>query len=212
MDPILRLAKKYKIDIIEDAACGFGSFYKGKHVGNFGSAGCFSFHPRKSITTGEGGMITAKNKSLIKKLSSLRDHGASISDHQRHKGNKPYLLPDFSYAGYNQRMTDIQAALGLEQMKRAHKILKERRKLAAIYNDELKNNTLLKIPYVPKNFSHGYQSYPCIFGFDDLTIKNVKKINKKEIGLWNNYKNAGISTRPATHAVHMLDFYHKNIL
>ena len=78
MDPILRLAKKYKIDIIEDAACGFGSFYKGKHVGNFGSAGCFSFHPRKSITTGEGGMITAKNKSLIKKLSSLRDHGASI--------------------------------------------------------------------------------------------------------------------------------------
>ena len=91
MEPILELAKKYNLIVIEDAACGFGSYYKGIHVGNFGDAGCFSFHPRKAITTGEGGMITTKSDSLSRKLNRLRDHGAETSDLQRHLGKKPYL-------------------------------------------------------------------------------------------------------------------------
>src|SRR5210317_1468016 len=78
------IAKKHNLKIIEDAACGFGSRYKGQHVGTFGDTGCFSFHPRKAITTGEGGMITTNNTVLAEKLRCLRDHGAAMSDLQRH--------------------------------------------------------------------------------------------------------------------------------
>ena len=92
---ILQLAEKYNLFIIEDAACGFGSKYHGQHVGSFGKTGCFSFHPRKAITTGEGGMITTNDDNLAKELRSLRDHGASITDFQRHNGAKPYLLADY---------------------------------------------------------------------------------------------------------------------
>ncbi len=94
--------------MIEDAACGFGATYGGRHVGNFGDAGAFSFHPRKAITTGEGGMVTTANDDLATKVQQLRDHGAVMSDLQRHLGPKPYLLADHVHAGYNQRMTDMQ--------------------------------------------------------------------------------------------------------
>ena len=100
--------KKHNLWLIEDAACGFGATYDGKHVGHFGSAGVFSFHPRKAITTGEGGMVTTSDASLATKIQQLRDHGAVLSDLQRHLGPKPYLLADHIHAGYNQRMTDIQ--------------------------------------------------------------------------------------------------------
>ena len=123
MDEIIKIANKYKITIIEDAACGLGSFYKDIHVGNFGITGCFSFHPRKSVTTGEGGMITTNDSKLAEKLRILRDHGAQVSDFQRHHGAKPYILPEFPMAGFNFRMTDIQGALGFSQMQRIKKIL-----------------------------------------------------------------------------------------
>ena len=84
------------------------------------------FHPRKSITTGEGGMITTNDDALARKLRSMRDHGAAISDYQRHHGSKPFLLPEFPYAGFNYRMTDIQASIGVTQMNRANKIVNER--------------------------------------------------------------------------------------
>ena len=88
-----------------------GATYNGQHVGYFGDIGAFSFHPRKAITTGEGGMITTSSESLAEKMRQLRDHGATQSDLQRHLGSKPYLLADHAHAGYNQRMTDLQAAL-----------------------------------------------------------------------------------------------------
>ena len=130
MDSILKLANKYGLLVLEDAACGFGSKYKHQHVGTFGDAGCFSFHPRKAITTGEGGMITTNDDVLAGKLRRLRDHGAAMTDLQRHQGLKPYLLADHPIAGYNQRMTDLQGALGLAQMERADEILEERKTLA----------------------------------------------------------------------------------
>ena len=89
MDPINALAKKHNLWVVEDAACGFGSLYHGKHVGTLGDTGCFSFHPRKAITTGEGGMVTTSNAQLAEKIQRLRDHGAAISDLQRHLGPKP---------------------------------------------------------------------------------------------------------------------------
>ena len=99
MDPILALAKKHNLFVVEDAACGFGSKYKEKHVGNFGDTGCFSFHPRKAITTGEGGMITTNDDELAEKIKRLRDHGAAMTDLQRHLGAKPYLA-DHPDAGF----------------------------------------------------------------------------------------------------------------
>ena len=130
MGSISLIAKKYNLKIIEDAACGFGSCYKGQHVGTLGDTGCFSFHPRKAITTGEGGMITTNSSNIAEKLRCLRDHGAAISDLQRHLGAKPYLLADHPEAGFNQRMTDIQAAIGSAQMDRAQSIVFERQKIS----------------------------------------------------------------------------------
>ncbi len=207
MEPILELAKKYNLIVIEDAACGFGSYYKGIHVGNFGDAGCFSFHPRKAITTGEGGMITTKSDSLSRKLNRLRDHGAETSDLQRHLGKKPYLLADHPDAGFNQRMTDIQAALGSSQMDRANQISKERKRLAKIYDEELAAVSWLQLPSAPEGYDHGYQSYPCIFTPEKITKKNIVKINQGRNSFMNQLLAKGISTRPATHAVHMLKYY-----
>ena len=163
MDEIMKIANKHKLIVIEDAACGLGSFYKNMHVGNFGMTGCFSFHPRKSITTGEGGMITTNDNSLAKRIRILRDHGAEISDFQRHNGPKPYLLPEFPEAGFNFRMTDIQGALGLSQMLRLQKILDERINIARKYDKAFSTLDWLNTPKYSSNYIHGYQSYPCIF-------------------------------------------------
>ena len=132
MDAINAIAQRHGLWVVEDAACGFGATLGGRHVGTLGHTGCFSFHPRKAITTGEGGMITTNDAQLAERLRCLRDHGAAISDLQRHMGPRPYLLADHREAGYNQRMTDMQAALGAAQMQRADAIVSERRDLAAL--------------------------------------------------------------------------------
>ncbi len=216
MNPILKLAEKYNLKVIEDAACGFGSHYNKKHVGTMGDAGVFSFHPRKAITTGEGGMITTQDKGLAEKIRCLRDHGAATSDLQRHLGPRPYLLADHPEAGYNQRMTDIQGALGSSQMDRAKDIINERRKIAEKYNRAFSNIDWLKTPSEKKNFLHGYQSYPCIFDPNLLislsNVPSLEEINNtnKNRNLWmEKLQNEGIGTRPATHAVHLLSYYKK---
>lgn len=207
MDEIIKIANKYKITIIEDAACGLGSFYKNIHVGNFGITGCFSFHPRKSVTTGEGGMITTNDSKLAEKIRILRDHGAQISDFQRHYGAKPYILPEFPMAGYNFRMTDIQGALGFSQMQRIKKILDERIKIAKKYDSELSNLSWLKIPSYNKYIKHGYQSYPCFFNISKISENNINLIHKIRNTYMEKLEARGIATRPATHAVHMLKYY-----
>jgi len=209
MDPISQLAKRHNLCIVEDAACGFGSLYNGQHVGKFSEAGCFSFHPRKSVTTGEGGMITTDNDVLAKKLRRLRDHGAEMTDLQRHLGQKPYLLADHSDAGYNQRMTDLQAALGSAQMDRAHDIIKERRRLAKIYDEAFSGLTWLKTPAHVDKCEHSYQSYPCLFEPEEIALDSVSRINLARNDFMDKLQKNGISTRPATHAVHMLSFYKK---
>lgn len=207
MDKIMEVAKSRNIKIVEDAACGFGSKLNNIHVGNFGDTGCFSFHPRKAITTGEGGMVTTNDYELSKKIRRLRDHGAEISDLQRHLGPKPFLLADHPDAGYNQRMTDIQGALGSAQMDRSEDIVKERQNLAAIYNDAFQDLNWLQTPKYGANIEHGYQSYPCLYMPNEISIDNITEINKKRNKWMEDLQEKGISTRPATHAVHMLDFY-----
>lgn len=209
MDPILAFARKYDLWVVEDAACGFGARYNGKHVGGFGDTGCFSFHPRKAITTGEGGMITSRDNVLMDKVRRLRDHGAAMSDLQRHMGARPYLLADHPDAGYNQRMTDIQAALGAAQMERAAAIVSERQRLAAVYDDAFANIEWLRTPTVGDRFEHGYQSYPCMFEPDSVISGRIDSVNSARNSWMDNLQKLGVATRPATHAVHMLEFYKK---
>ena len=207
MDPIMKIAKKHHLWVLEDSACGFGATYNGKHVGCFGDAGVFSFHPRKAITTGEGGMVTTANESLSTKIKQLRDHGAVLSDLQRHLGPKPYLLADHIHAGYNQRMTDIQGALGSTQMDRATDIVLERKRIAARFDDAFSHLDWLITPFMGDKYGHGYQSYPCLFKSDDISIKNISDINRSRNNWMESLQKRGISTRPATHALHMLSFY-----
>lgn len=201
------IAQKYNLKVIEDAACGFGSKINNQHVGSFGDVGCFSFHPRKAITTGEGGMVTTNNEELAEKIRVLRDHGAVVSDLQRHLGPKPYLLADHVEAGYNQRMTDIQAALGLAQMLRANDILNERSKIAEMYRFGLKDCKHVILPSQIDSYTNGYQSFPCIFNSLQLNYENVNEIEiSRNAFMEDLYKN-GISTRPATHSVVSLSYY-----
>jgi perosamine synthetase len=207
MDPILALAREHKLWVVEDAACGFGSRYKGRHVGSFGDAGCFSFHPRKAITTGEGGMVTTNSEELITRVRRLRDHGAAMSDLQRHLGARPYLLADHPDAGYNQRMTDIQAALGAAQMDRAAAIVSERQRLAAVYDRAFAGLSWLRTPTCAEGYEHGYQSYACMFQPEEVVPQSIPRINEARNQWMDELLRAGVSTRPATHAVHMLTFY-----
>jgi len=204
---IIDIADKYKLFIIEDAACGFAAKYDGIHVGNFGNTGCFSFHPRKAITTGEGGMITTNDDALADKLRAMRDHGASVSDLQRHLGNKPYLLPEFPYLGFNYRMTDIQASIGSTQMDRAHEIHGLRTYWAKRYDQELEQLNWLKIPIYNGIFVHGFQAYVCLFNNLNMINENINEINRSRNNFMEYLMEKGISTRPGTHAVHMLKFY-----
>jgi perosamine synthetase len=216
MNSISAIARRYQLWVVEDAACGFGSRYYRQHVGVQGDTGCFSFHPRKAITTGEGGMITTQRADVADKLRRLRDHGAAMSDLQRHFGARPYLLADHPDAGYNQRMTDLQAALGSTQMDRAESIITERQRLASRYDQAFSDLDWLQTPAKLAGYTHGYQSYPCLF--QPMRAKaNARAGDTAEIKAINEARNAwmdqlhqqGISTRPATHAVHMLSFYQK---
>jgi perosamine synthetase len=207
MAPVLDFAGKNNLWVVEDAACGFGSRYQGQHVGTLGQTGVFSFHPRKAITTGEGGMITTQDDDLAAKLRRLRDHGAAITDLQRHLGARPYLLADHLDAGYNQRMTDFQAALGSAQMDRAPAIVQERQRLASRYDHAFSGLPWLKTPLHQKGYEHGYQSYACLFQPEAITPSSVAGINQQRNEWMDKLQTAGVSTRPATHAVHMLTFY-----
>ena len=207
MDPIVKLAKKYNLLIVEDAACGFGSMYHGNHVGTFGNAGCFSFHPRKAITTGEGGMVTTNDATLAEKIRRLRDHGAAMTDLQRHNGARPYLLADHPVAGYNQRMTDLQGSLGSAQMDRADDIVFERRRIAKKYDIAFENLDWLKTPLNKVGYDHGYQSYACFFEPEVINENSVPRINGMRNTWMDKLQKDGVSTRPATHAVHMLSYY-----
>jgi len=209
MNKILELKEKHNLKVIEDSACGFGAYYNGIHTGNFGDIGCFSFHPRKAITTGEGGIITTQNENTANKLRSLRDHGAETSDLQRHSGSQPFLLPDFKMLGYNYRMTDIQAALGIGQLNRSSESLNERRRIAKIYDEFINNISWLRNIKFEDKFVNGFQSYVCLFEPEKIDMKNIDMINKMRNEFMKYLFDNGISTRPGTHAVHIQEYYSK---
>ena len=201
MDAIRAIAGE--IPLIEDAACAAGSGYKGKPAGSLGTMGCFSFHPRKSVTTGEGGMLTTNDDVLAELCGNLRNHGASISEEQRHHGPRPYILPDFNLLGFNYRMTDLQGAVGVVQIQRLDEFIKERAKWADYYKQELAGLSWLKLPEFSSDYQHGWQS------FVTLIDESCSPIKRNE--LMEALQQKGISTRPGTHAVHMLSYYQRTM-
>jgi dTDP-4-amino-4,6-dideoxygalactose transaminase len=207
MHGVLALAARHHLWVVEDAACGFGARVGGRHCGTFGDAGCFSFHPRKAITTGEGGMITTARPEIAAKTASLRDHGASRTDLARHQNTAAFLLSEYHEVGYNFRLTDIQGALGCAQMDRAVWIQERRAALAAQYDARLAGVEWLERPHTPEGFEHGYQSYVCLFRPEPPTLANVDRLSASRNALMTTLEARGISTRQGTHAAALVDVY-----
>jgi perosamine synthetase len=207
MQLILEVAGRHNLWVVEDAACAFWAWYHDQHAGTFGEMGCFSFHPRKSITTGEGGMITTDRDKLDEVTRSLRDHGASRSDLARHNGKEAFLLAEYNRLGYNYRLTDIQGALGCAQMERAEWILAQRRRCAAFYDEALREIEWLRLPITPGGLVHGYQSYVCWFQPETPTIENVTRLHQQRNELMLRLERLGIATRQGTHAPVIQGFY-----
>lgn len=207
IDALLDLCRRRGLWLAEDAACALGAWYRGRHVGTFGEVAAFSFHPRKSITTGEGGMITAERDDLASLARSLRDHGASRSDRERHEQPGGFLLSEYERLGFNYRMTDIQGALGSAQMDRVEDVLAARRERAARYDELLANLDWLATPIVPDECVHGYQAYVCLFRPEEPTMENVERLHGQRNALMARLEERGIATRPGTHSPVITAFY-----
>ena len=188
-----------RVKLIEDAACAAGASYKGKPAGTLGDAAAFSFHPRKSITTGEGGMVTTNDDELAELANKLRNHGAEISEEERHNGSRPYLLPDFNVLGFNYRMTDLQGAIGLVQLGKLDRFIEERQRWAEYYRNEIADIPWLRTPVFSENYKHAWQAFVT---YVDPVIAPMPRNAIMEY-----LQKCGISTRPGTHAIHKLGYY-----
>lgn len=158
LDALMDIATIRGVHLIEDAAPAIGATYRGSRVGSISPLTCFSFHPRKSITTGEGGMITTDDSELARHARILRAHGASISDLTRHQA-AAVTIEEYDALGFNYRMTDVQAAVGIEQLKKLDWILSRRRLQAERYDELLAGLEGITTPYAPPDAPHTYQSY-----------------------------------------------------
>jgi dTDP-4-amino-4,6-dideoxygalactose transaminase len=158
IDAFIEIGRRRGVKIFEDAACALGSRYKGRPIGAHTEMAVFSFHPRKVICTGDGGMVTTNNAAYAEKMRLLRQHGMSISDVARH-GAKTVLNDEYPVLGYNYRLTDLQAAVGIEQMKRLDGLVQRRVELAARYARLLGDCKFIRPPFVPEYAGHSFQSY-----------------------------------------------------
>lgn len=201
------LANKHDLWVLEDAACALGTTINGRPVGHASQAACFSFHPRKSITTGEGGMVVTGDEALAERCRAIRNHGASISDLERHKSARGVLLPDFNRLGQNYRMTDLQAAVGLGQLEQVDTWLTRRRELASLYRDGLTELDWIVPP--PDDPGHSYQSFTCLYRPEEPTLTKLAELEAKRDALLIELDKRGIMTRQGTHAPVRQRCYHE---
>lgn len=196
MDEIMGIARKYNLYVIEDCACAIGTTYKGKKVGTIGDIGCFSFHPRKAITTGEGGMCSTNDEKLYYRLLQLKNHGLSTIKKGAEYGN-PFYMGIYDEVGYNLRLSDIQAAVGVAQFKKLDKLLKDRKRCANYYIEQLKTEDKLLLPIVAEGFGHTYQSFVVLLKNGNREIRNRIMLAMKA---------QEIQTRPGTIAITRTEF------
>lgn len=172
---VVEIANWHNIKVIEDAACALGASQNGQFTGTFGDVGSFSFHPRKAITSGEGGMIVTNNDGLAEKFRVLRNHGISMQSGKM----------EFVEAGFNYRMTDFQAALVLSQFQRFEKILNCKSKLAENYFQGLKDNPIILLPKIPEGNKHSWQSFHIVLS--EKVDRDKLIIQLKDKGIGTNY-------------------------
>lgn len=185
IDAFKALCDRKGLLLIEDAACAIGSAYKGQRIGVHSDLVCFSFHPRKVITTGDGGMITTRNESMMRRMKILRQHGMSINDRERHLSSR-VLFEEHVEVGYNYRMTDIQAAVGIRQLEKLDWLISERRKVAKQYLDAFAKSEALRLPVERNGYFSNYQSF-------SVYLTKASRISRNE--LMQKLLERGISSR-----------------
>lgn len=195
MDKIMKLSKKYGLQIIEDCAHALGSTYKNVKCGNIGKAGCFSFYPTKIITTGEGGMITTNDNSLQLKSRLLRSHGMDKTPSIRE--GKALWKYDIIEMGYNYRLDEIRSSLGLSQLKRVNQINKMRIKIAKKYNQSLQTIKGITIPKIKKDRNHIYHLY-------SIKVEDSYKLSRNE--LFKKLSQKGIGTSVQFYPLHLMSY------
>ena len=194
MRHILEIADRHGLPVVEDAACAIGAEYEGQVIGSpLGVMACFSFHPRKILTTGEGGMITTNDPILADRLRRLRQHAMSLSDVARHQANT-ILTETYDEVGFNYRMTDMQAAVGITQLERLPAFLDRRRGIAEGYTEAFRNLPWLLTPQVPGECIHNYQSY---------MVRLVNGMEERRDIVMQQLREKNISTRRAIMAIHL---------
>ncbi|NRR23244.1 DegT/DnrJ/EryC1/StrS aminotransferase family protein [Brevibacillus sp. MS2.2] len=185
MEIIMNIAKEHDLYVIEDAACALGSISNGKHVGCLGDIGCFSWHPRKSITTGEGGAIVAKSESLHQKINILRNHGIQRLE----DGSIDFIVPGFNY-----RLTEFQAVLGNLQLQRFQYNLEKRKQLVKVYKRELESVEYITLPEMIDG--HSWQTFMIVLNTQHDRAKVIKCLAEK-----------GIEANLGAQAIHMMSYY-----
>jgi len=202
MATILEIANRHGLPVVEDAACAIGSEIqvdgRWEKIGHpHATVACFSFHPRKVITTGDGGMLTTSDPELDKKFRLLRQHAMNIPDTVRH-ASRSVVFEQYPVVGFNYRMTDIQAAVGRVQLRRLDGFLEVRRRLADVYRQELNQIAGLESPYLPENAKSNFQSYPVRVTSDyGLTRDELMQV----------LLDSGVSTRRGIMNAHQEDAY-----
>lgn len=195
-----KIAKRHKLILIEDAAHAFGAEYKGKKIGSISDMTMFSFHPVKSITTGEGGAITTNRKDFYERLILFRDHGI-VKDAQKFIKKSPGdWYQEMQKLGLNYRLTDIQAALGVSQLKRLPEFLRKRRAIAARYQKELAGMPHLIVPREPKGFRSSWHLFP---------LRLAGKLKNKRAEVFRKLRSAGIGVQVHYIPVYRHPYYQK---
>ncbi|MBL7031833.1 MAG: DegT/DnrJ/EryC1/StrS family aminotransferase, partial [Nitrospira sp.] len=194
MDMIIQIAKKHDLYIVEDAAHAPGAVFNGKKAGTIGDVGCFSFFSNKNMTTGEGGMIVTDNDDLADKLKLIRSHGMTSLTMDRHKGHAySYDVIDF---GFNYRMDEIRAAMGIVQLKKLKKNIELRQIIVKLYRKKLNGIKEIKIPFDNYSQESSYHIFPIILSLGINRKKFIDMMREK-----------GIQTSIHYPPVHLFSFY-----
>ncbi len=197
MDRFLELADRHRLAIVEDAACAIGALHRGRPIGSLGPPACFSFHPRKVITCGEGGMIAVHDPAQAERLRRLRQQAMDRSALDRHNARE-VAIERYSERGWNARMTDLQAAVGLCQLADLDRILAARRRLAERYTEALAELPWLGLPGDPDYAQRTWQSYP---------IRVAPSAPVSALELMELLLRDGIVTRRGVMAIHLEEAY-----
>lgn len=174
IEQVMIIARKHNLVVIEDAACAFGATFNGKAVGTFGNAGSYSFHPRKAITSGEGGILVVEDLEVYEKIKVLRNHGIANMN-----GRIEFVAPGFNY-----RLTDIQAALLIGQLSRFNTMLERRSDISRIYFNEIRSERV-RLPVIPQFCNHAWQTFHLLM--DDSVDRNKMISDLNANGIGSNY-------------------------